>query len=447
MLKKGLLTGMLLFGIFFGAGNLIFPPSLGLNSGSNFLPAYLGFIISGVGIAIITLIVGTLTPKGYQEEMNKKFSPWFSLIFLILLYLTIGPFFAIPRTATTAFAIGVEPLINNSSVGLIIFTIIYFLCAYFISLNPTKILNSVGKLLTPAFALLIIILVVFGIFKYSVNPPQVSAEGYNTTIQAFGSGFIEGYNTLDALAALVFCIISMNTLKQLGFSSKKEYLYSSWAAGIATAIGFGVLYLGLSYLGNHFPVSAEVIANAKINKGAYILSEASKGIFGSFGQIFLGIMVVLTCFTTTVGLIVATSNFFSETFKQFSYKTYVTIFTIIGLLISNLGLNSVIKYSVPVLLLLYPITITIVIIVVVNKFVHLSKIGLSLTMTVVTIISLLSVVASSFNISDLTNILSRLPLFKESLAWLVPCIIGIIISLFLPNKIKGDSFDFEEFNK
>ena len=155
MAKKGALTGLLLFGIFFGAGNLIFPPSLGALSGEHFLPAIAGFVFSGVGIAVLTLIIGTLNPKGYIYEISTKIAPWFATLYLSVLYLSIGPFFAIPRTATTAYEVGISPLLSdaNKGLGLIVFTVLYFAAAYLISLNPSKILDRIGRILTPVFAI------------------------------------------------------------------------------------------------------------------------------------------------------------------------------------------------------------------------------------------------------------------------------------------------------
>ena len=143
MLRKGSLTGLLLFGIFFGAGNLIFPPALGAQSGSHFWPAIAGFVLSGVGIAIITLIIGTLNPKGYIHEISRKIAPWFAIVYLVALYLSIGPFFAIPRTATVSYEVGIAPLLGQSSgkLSLFIFTLIYFSLAYLIALYPSKILD------------------------------------------------------------------------------------------------------------------------------------------------------------------------------------------------------------------------------------------------------------------------------------------------------------------
>ena len=441
MAKKGALTGLLLFGIFFGAGNLIFPPTLGAQSGEQFLPAIAGFVFSGVGIAVLTLIIGTLNPKGYIYEISKKISPLFATIYLAALYLSIGPFFAIPRTATTSYAVGISPLLAEADkgLGLIVFTLIYFVAAYLIALNPSKILDRIGRILTPVFAFLIIILVILGAFKYGANAPQTATEAYQ--ISAFGAGFLEGYNTLDALASVAFSVIAVQTLKQLGFTSKKEYISTIWVVGIVVALGFSALYIGLGFLGNHFPVTEESMKGG--TPGVYILSQATQEIFGSTAQLFLAAMVTVTCFTTTVGLIVSTAEFFNGRFPQIGYKIYATVFTLIGFAIANLGLDAIIKYSVPVLVILYPITITIVMIVIVNKFVPLSKPGMQLTMGLVTAIAVTGVLASSFEITTLTNLINSLPFANASLPWLVPAIIGILLSLVLPNKQESETFEME----
>lgn len=440
-MKKGALTGLLLFGMFFGAGNLIFPPALGVLSGENFWPAILGFVVSGVGIAVVALIVGTLNPKGYIYEISRKISPWYATAYLVALYLAIGPFFAIPRTATTSFEVGIAPLLSNANTALwlLVFTAIYFVAAYLIALKPSKILDTIGRILTPVFAILIVILVILGIVKYGSANPLPAAESYRAG-RAFGTGFIEGYNTLDALAAVAFSVVAVNTLKQLGFSSKKEYVSTIWSVGAVVALAFSALYIGLAFLGNHFPVPADVLAS-DINKGVYILSQATQAIFGPSAQIFLAAMVIVTCFTTTAGLIVSTGEFFAERFPTFSYKVYATVFTLIGFGIANLGLSKIIAFSIPVLLVLYPITICIVLITIVNKFVPLSKPGMQLTVGVVTVLALVEVLAGQFGWSGISNLISALPFAEQSLSWITPAVVGILLSFFLPNKQTSESFE------
>lgn len=261
---------------------------------------------------------------------------------------------------------------------------------------------------------------------------------------SFGNGFIEGYNTLDALASVAFCVVAVNTLKKFHFSSKEEFTKTIMGVGLVTAVGFSILYLGLANLGNHFIVPADVLADKAVNKGSYILAAASKDIFGVFGQVFLGAMVILTCFTTTVGLIVSTGEFFEELFPKYSYKVYATVFSLIGFGISNLGLNTVIKVSLPVLLILYPITIIMVVLIILNKFIPLSKVGMQLTVGLTVLVSVLTVLGDTLKLSALSTVMNQLPFSTLSLGWVVPAFVGIVIALILRDKQKGEIFDFEK---
>ncbi|WP_455034709.1 branched-chain amino acid transport system II carrier protein [Lachnoanaerobaculum gingivalis] len=437
MIKKGFLIGLLLFGIFFGAGNLIFPAELGFRAGENFYPAILGFVLSGVGIAIITLVLGTMVKGGYKNEIGIKVDQHYATAYLTLLYLAIGPFFAIPRTAGTSFSIGIAPVTGNERLPLFIFSAIYFLFAYLIAINPSKLMDRVGKILTPMFAMLIVILIVIGNMNFHVlNQGEMS-----TAMSALKTGFLEGYNTLDALAAVSFCLIATSSIKTFGFSSKKEYIKIMTVVGIVTAIFFSTLYIGLGALGNKFSIPADVLADPDINIGTYILSKSSYELFGSFGQVFLGAMTILTCFTTTAGLIVVVSEYFVETFPKFKYKTYVNIFTLIGFAMSNFGLNTIIKISVPVLRILYPITIVIVAIIILNKFVRLSKSGMAITVILTTVFSGIEVMGSVLKVKSINSVMTLFIGGDSGFFWMNIAVLGIVLSLLMKDKIKGDSFE------
>ena len=437
MIKKGFLIGLLLFGIFFGAGNLIFPAELGFRAGVNFYPAILGFVLSGVGIAIITLVLGTMVKGGYKNEISIKVDPKFATSYLTILYLAIGPFFAIPRTAGTSFSIGIAPVTGNGRLPLLIFSAIYFLFAYLIAINPSKLMDRVGKILTPMFAMLIIILIAVGNMNFhALNQGEMS-----NAMSALKTGFLEGYNTLDALASVSFCLIATSSIKTFGFSSKKEYIKIMAIVGIVTAIFFSSLYIGLGALGNKFSVPAEVLADSNTNIGTYILSKSSYELFGSFGQVFLGAMTILTCFTTTAGLIVVVSEYFVDTFPRFKYKTYVNIFTFIGFAMSNFGLNTIIKISVPVLRILYPITIVIVAIIILNKFVRLSKSGMAVTVILTTVFSGIEVMGSVLKVKAINTVMSFFIGGDSGFFWINIAVLGIVLSLLLRDKIKGENFE------
>ena len=439
MIKKGFWIGRLLFGIFFGAGNLIFPAELGFRAGGNFSPAMFGFVLSGVGIAIITLVVGTMVNGGYKRELSIKVSPIFSKAYLTILYLAIGPFFAIPRTAGTSFSIGLAPVTGNGRFPLFIFSAVYFLFAYIIAINPSKLMDRVGKVLTPMFAMLIIILITVG----NLNFHTVNAGEMSGSMEALKKGFFEGYNTLDALASVSFCLIATSSIKTFGFSSKKEYIKIIAIVGIVTAIFFSSLYIGLGALGNKFSIPADVLKDSNTNIGTYILSKSSYELFGNFGQIFLGAMTILTCFTTTAGLIVAVSEFFAETFPKFGYKVYVNVFTIIGFAMSNFGLNNIIKISIPVLMILYPITIVIVVIVILNKFIKLSKKAMRLTIIMTTAASTIEVLVSTLNLKTVKSLISVFIGGNSGFLWVNFVVLGIVLSLLLRDKIKGESFEIK----
>lgn len=447
-MKKGFLTSLLLFGMFFGAGNLIFPPLLGFQSGEFFGPAMWGFILSGVGIAVVTLILGTLDNQGFSNMISRYISPAFSTVYLVALYLAIGPFFAIPRTAAVSYQVGVLPIVGSSPVWSMIYTIVYFVCAYVIAIRPTKLLDYIGKLLTPIFAGLILILVILGIMKYANHASHVATTAYQTN--PFGEGILAGYNTLDALAAVAFCVVGIQAFKQMGFSSKQEYFKTISLVGVFTTIGFSVLYVGLGYLGNKFPVPEAILANKDSNIGAYILSESAHQIFGEFGRWFLAVLVILTCFTTTVGLISATASYFAQRFAKLSYTFYATAVTIIGFGIANIGLNMIIQYSIPVLMILYPITIALTILFVLQRVIPLSRVGMQLAVATATIMGILMVLHGFLEMNTVWQqtfgvLVLNLPFAKEGLQWLIPVGVMILLAIVLPNRSKAATFELSKW--
>ena len=437
MFKNGAQVGLLLFGMFFGAGNLIFPPSLGFQAGQAFTPAILGFLLSGIGMPVVAVIMGTFNPGGFRAEMNRKISPLFSLIILTLMYLAIGPLMAIPRTAATSFSIGILPITGDGMIPLAIFTALYLACGWWLSITPSKLLDRVGKVLTPIFVVMIILIIIVGMIAYTT--PSEAAPMGKFAASAFGNGFIEGYNTVDTLASFAFCIIAIGALKRIEFTSKKEHIASVWMAGAAVAVLMGCLYLGLALLGNHFPIPQSVYSDPSVNLGAYVLSQTSFQIFGTVGMAFLAVMVTLTCFTTTVGLIAAVSTFFAEEFTVLSYKQYVTLICVVSFLLANLGLNQIIQVTLPLLLFVYPIAIVVVMLTILNKFVSLSKLGMRCTAAAAGMVSAIDIAYQFFGVQAAGTLIQGLPLGDSGLGWLVPALVCMALSLVLPGKITGDS--------
>lgn len=442
MVKRGIQVGLLLFGFFFGAGNLIFPPALGFQAGPAFFTAIAGFVLAAVGLPVVALIVGTFNPGGYRAEMNRKLTPGVSLAILVLIYLIIGPFMAAPRTAATAFSVGVAPLAGEGTLPLAIYTTVYFAIAWWMSITPTKLLSRIGKVLTPLFAIMIVMLFIGCLSLLSGTQLAVPAAGYASS--AFGTGFVEGYNTVDTPVAFAFCLVAIGALKQFSFASKKEYSAMIWAAGLCVAILMAFIYLGLGLLGNHFPIAASVLSDANIHPGAYVLTQASELLFGTAGVWFLAVMVTLTCFTTSVGLNVSVAEFFSQEFPILNYKQWVTLSYVICLIVANLGLNEIIKVALPALLFIYPVVMTVLLLTVVNKFLRLSKTGMRLATGVAAIIAVVDILRQFFAVAWAASLIQVLPLGTSGLGWLVPVCICLIAAAVLPDKIAGTVEEAEE---
>jgi len=436
VLNKGVQTGVLLFGLFFGAGNLIFPPSLGWEAANNYWPAIIGFVITGVGMPVLALLVGLFNLEGYRAEINQKIGKLFSLLFLCVVYLSIGPFMAIPRTAAMSFQVGIAPLTGTGSLELLLYSSVYFFLCRYLCITPTKILDRVGKFLTPVFAVMIVLLFLLGLENFTEVFNEVPAGSYATV--PLGKGCIEGYNTLDMLAAFVFCTIGAATLRQLGFRSRREYLFCVWVAALAVTALMAFLYGGLALLGNHFPITNDAFADPDFNIGAHVLTMTAQHVFGTGAKYFLAVMISVTCFTTAVGLVACCSDFFSKEFPRFSYRGWVNIFTLLSLLIANLGLNQIIKVCIPVLLVEYPICIAIVVLIIVNKWLALSRFGMRLAIAVTAIIALGDSLAQFVpRMQWLDVFLSVLPLHASGQGWLTPFVIILFLCLVLPDKIYG----------
>ncbi|QLB13781.1 LIVCS family branched-chain amino acid:cation transporter [Bisgaardia hudsonensis] len=424
MNKNVFIVGFMLFAIFFGAGNLIFPPSLGLNSGADFWSAILGFVLTGVGLPLLALIVASHYEGGYKKALE-NISPIISLLLLGAIYLTIGPFFAIPRTAATSYDMAVLPFLDgNSWQSLLIFTAVYFGITLWVSLNPTKMVDRIGSILTPVLLLAIIALVVKAIMIFSGVEVDSVVKTHNMNAPFF-DGFIEGYQTMDAIAAFAFSVLVVNAIKAKS-QNTGSLIKQTVLASLVSAVALGVIYILIGWIGNNIPLTAAQIAEAKAsgqNLGAFILNETATRAFGELGRTVLGVIVTLACLTTSIGLVVSTSAYFNNVFPKISYKVYAVIFTLIGFGLANQGLNEVIKTSIPVLLVLYPIAMTVLLVLLVNIFISIPRVAQGLAIIVVTVVSICSVIGLEFT--------AQLPLKQYSMEWLPFAVLGVIIGLVL----------------
>lgn len=420
--KDIFIIGFMLFAMFFGAGNLIFPPALGFQSGEYFWPAIFGFILTGVGLPLLSVIVGSISEHGYRESL-KKIHPIYSIVFLVVIYLTIGPFFAIPRTATTAYEMGVVPFLSQSTgLSLFLFSVVFFLLVLWIALSPGNLSDNIGKYLTPTLLVVILLLILRAVMMYFSNEPQVGAPDFSSEAP-FISGFTEGYLTMDAIAAIAFSIIVLNAIRQLGITDKKDLLVGTIKSAVLAAILLGLIYGGLGWIGNRVALDNGIPANQ--NTGTFLLQFISFDAFGSFGTILLGAIVFLACLTTATGLIVAVSEYFNSLFPQIAYKTLAILFTFISLILANQGLDQVITTSVPILNVLYPVAISTVLLLAFTFFVPSPQLSLQMPILLVTVESLLSVAHKSGWLPFAW--LEILPLYNYQLEWIPLLVIGYII--------------------
>ncbi len=427
-----LVIGVMLFALFFGAGNLIFPASLGQNAGTQVWIAITGFLLTGIGLPFLgTLAMGFSGSKNLQE-LSSRVHPVFAVIFTSLLYLTIGPFFALPRTGAVSFEIGILPFMSqeNAQIGLLIFTILFFGLTLLLSLNPTKIVDNVGKYLSPGIIIGLFFLLLFVIIKPmgSFEAPQG-----NYVSNAFMTGFTEGYNTMDALASLVFGIIVIQAIRSMGVTSTKGILVATAKSGGIAILFLGLIYAGIAYLG-----ATSVNQYGLFENGGPVLSAASEHYFGSFGAILLSVIIFLACLTTSIGLTTACAEYFHTLMPKISYKVFVIFFSIFTCIIANFGLSNIITYSIPVLMLLYPLAIVLIFLTFLSPLFNHARIVYVSVMFVTFLISIIDgfkALCGSLDIEYygwLQPIVefyeSVLPFYSVGLGWLIPFVIVTLVT-------------------
>ncbi|WP_342430740.1 branched-chain amino acid transport system II carrier protein [Neobacillus sp. FSL H8-0543] len=440
--SKYFVIGVMLFALFFGAGNLIFPASLGQNAGSNVWIAVAGFLITGIGLPFLGILAMGISGSKNLQELSSRVHPVYGLLFTSLLYLTIGPFFAAPRTGAVAYDIGIAPFVNENfgQAGLFIFTLIFFIVTLWFSLNPAKIVDRVGKILSPGIIILLFILLIMVVAKPlgSFEGPQ---EAYASG--AFMKGFTEGYNTMDALASLVFGIIVINAIRSMGVTSARGILLASAKSGIVATVFLGIIYVGIAYLG-----ATSTEAFGLFDTGGPVLGEVSAYYFGTLGTIMLSIIILLACLTTSIGLITACGEYFHTIFPKISYKKFVLLFSLASFVIANFGLSNIINFSIPVLMFLYPLAIVLILLTFLSVFfyharvVYISATAVTFMISTIdgfkTLCQLLEIEYYGWLAPIISFYEQVLPFYNQGLGWLVPAIVVMAITGGFV-RIKGTS--------
>ena len=442
-LKETVVITSMLFGMFFGAGNLIFPAKVGLDAGSNMWSAFAGVFVTAVGIPMLAVVGLGLSRSEGVVELSQRVSRKYSLFFCTLLYLTIGPLFAIPRCASTAFSVGAVNLLpqEGERLYLALFSLVFFAVVLYFSLKPGGIMTWIGKWLNPVFLVFLAVLVIAAMAKPVSSISAVTpAESYASSGSAFFRGFLEGYNTLDALAGLAFGIVVIDVVRKNGISQPERVAVNTAKAGIFSCLFMGLIYLFITLI---FAQSAPVCAGA--DNGGTVLGTIANHYFRSAGSVLMTLIVTFACLKTAIGLVTSCSKAFVDMFpKGPGYTVWAVVFSLVSFGIANFGLTTIVSWCVPVLMFLYPLAITLILLslsgklIGANPTVYRTTTAFTLIAAVFDMIGTVSgMVPGSRMLAGLKAFAGNiLPLYDLGLGWILPAAIGFLVGLFLTKRKK-----------
>ena len=384
-----------------------------------------GFFITAVGFPVLG-VVAVAKSKGLYS-LAKRVNPYFALIFTVLIYLSIGPCLGIPRAGSMPFEMAVQPFLSsNMSVeaARFIYTLVFFLIAYWLCSTPAKLVDRLGKCLTPILLILISVVFIAGIFNPLGNYSLPMGE-YETI--PFIKGFLEGYQTMDTIAALNFGIVISMAIKSKGIKDEKEVISTSIKAGAIAGTVLIAVYSALCHLGAAAGGRFEASEN-----GAQILTNVMTYLFGTPGTILLAVIFTMACLTTSVGLITSCSEYFASLNKKISYKNWTRILTISSMFLANMGLTKILAISVPVLNGIYPIAIVLIVLAIINKLIKESSIIYSVTILFTGVVSVVDALnMTGISIKPAVKLISKLPLYAEGLGWIMPALLGLLAGIVI----------------
>ncbi len=431
--KNYLVVASMLFGLFFGAGNLIFPLHLGQLAGSHLLPATIGFLMTAVALPLLAVLAIAVTHAEGVYDIGKPLGAWFGLTFMVLIHATIGPLFGTPRTATVPFTVGVAPLLskNMQHVGLLVFSALFFLAAFLFSYKESKITSAVGKVLNPTFLILLAVVFFIGFLNPMGNAlHQTATTEY--THAALMNGFLQGYNTMDALAGLAFGVTVVTAVRGFGLKKDSQVAAVTAKSGVLATSLIGLVYVLLIVLGamslGKFKVSAD---------GGVAFNQIVTHYLGAAGHAFLAVLITVTCLTTAIGLIAAFAQDFHKHFPKVSYKQWLAFMSFASFCTANFGLDTIIAWSTPMLMFLYPFSMVLILLSVASPLFHRDGVVYGFVVAFTTLPALMDMVAafppvvsaSAFGKAVVAFQQSYLPFASMGLGWLVPALVGLVLGL------------------
>ena len=431
--RQMLLISFMLFSLFFGAGNLIFPPFLGQNAGAHTWPAFIGFLITAVLLPVLGVIV--VARFDGLERLGQQVGKRFAFVFTLLIYLSIGPGLGIPRAASVPFLMAVAPYLPkgaNTTLWLLLYSVVFFAVALWLCMTPGKLVSRIGNYLTPS--LLCLLLVLTCAFLVKGESDVADAQAAYTSLP-FLQGFSDGYQTMDTIAALNFGLVIATALSNMGLKDRKSVLRHTSLAGLFAGSILTLVYLSLTFMGMRSSGVYPIQEN-----GAWTLRCIVEQAFGAPGALLLAAIFTLACLTTCVGLINSISQFFSTLFKKLSYRAWVCVITVFSFLVCNLGLSAILSISIPIHNAIYPIAIVLILLGLAHKLWQGNRLVYPVTITAVGVESVLFALDSANLLPAFAGkVCAFLPMYQSGFGWAVLALAALAVSLVLGKCMKKDA--------
>ncbi len=408
--------GLTLFCMFFGAGNLIFPPFLGAQAGTDTWIAMAGFAITAIGFPVLGVLA--VARCGGFDQLAGRVGKKFAAVFIILVYLSIGPGLAIPRTASTSFEMAVTPFTGEPAGWVLpVYSLAFFLVAILVALRPEKLTERIGKLLAPCLLLLILVIVIGCLIQ---SPGGYGQPYGDYAANVFAQGFSDGYQTMDTLVALNYGIIIVLNIKNHKIRQEKSIIHYTILAGWIAGGFLLVIYCALAHIG---AVSGAAFPGAE--NGAGVLTNLVSWLYGPVGSVILGLIFVIACLNVCIGLLSSCSEYFHRIAPRLSYRAWLLIMAAVSYLISILGLNTILKVSTPILQALYPMALVLILLGLADRFTRRIPLCYPVAVACTGVTSVLyALILSGLRIPGITALMEAMPLYDAGLVWLIPAAVG-----------------------
>ena len=418
--RDSLILGFALFAMFFGAGNLIFPPQLGFLTGSRWGAIFVSFALTGIGLPMLGIFAAG-NAGGTLHGFAGKVHPIFADLLGTVIFLEIGPILAMPRTAATTFEISVLPFAPQMSP--VLSSIIFFTLVVIVAIIPSKVVNTIGKYLTPTLLIILAAIIIRALIAPLGKPQPTEMTNL------FRTGFLEGYQTMDALASVMFAPVVLQAIRARGYEDEKTQLKLNIFAGIIAALGLLLVYGGLMYAGacsgSAFPAGTT---------RTDLLSGICGRLWGNAGRIILAAAMALACFTTATGLAASTGQYFERLFKnKVPYRVIVIAVCALSCWFSIYGVEAIIRFALPLLQASYPVYIFLTLMnladrFIPNRFYYIGGTIGTLLVSTLEVIAASQTLIDGSHVSALAGFLQKLPLANFGIAWVIPAAAGALIA-------------------